>query len=300
MTNTPRIMIIVWSWKYGGMEEPYDSWEVAGRPGDRLIRIDERYSATAVNQVKQLIDAQEEAASVFLFLHRRHGYTNETLSHILEAINSARRTKNTVRGFLFGEGNDYIYIATQNRGLLGTKGTFSAMLQSPYHASSQLVSAVADANRRLLKVEHFNAVWRYYAHNFKAKLVELREDLFGAIWPISLEESVDSSTYYIFLQQTDNQLLFLRLLSFIGKIRKGSDLEQTLKNYEQQLKRSFFFDDCRENLKTVYGEQKGRLYESLVSEIRKQLFVHHQQVDLLQLRARFDDLLCEMPEAAYN
>ena len=43
MTSRNRVMLIVWWWKYGGLEKAWDEWSVAGYPeGHKLIRIDEQ------------------------------------------------------------------------------------------------------------------------------------------------------------------------------------------------------------------------------------------------------------------
>lgn len=298
--NTARTMIIVWSWKHGGLTATHDEWSTDSDINDKLIRADIPFTSTAIGLLRQMVEAEGLDRSVYLFLHRRHGYSQKAISQILNSLSDFQQSGGVVRSFLFGEGGDYIYIANNHRGLLGTKGTFSAKLASPYHEKDQLVSAIVRQEEKLVKSVHFNAVWQHYSYDFKAKIFELREDLFVAFLPFLDEEPLNSSVLYAFLQREENQLLFLRLLSFIGKIRKGTALENTLRSFEQTQKRSFFFDDCQENLKAVYGVQEGRLYEELVMFIKTHLFVHDQTVDLRQLRKQFDVLLRNMPELAYT
>jgi hypothetical protein len=300
MTYTPRTMIIIWSWKHSGMTAPFDIWEVEGSPDDRVIRMDVRWSTAAVPLLRERIEAEGLDRSVYLFLHRRHGYSEKAIAQLLGALSEARKSRRNTRSFLFGEGGDFIYIAHHPRGLLGTKGTFSAQFDSPYQEQPQRITAIADREKRLLKKVHFDTVWQRYTHNFKAKIFELREDLFRTLLPFMIDQKVDSGDVYQFFQQPENRPLFLRLLSFIGKLRKGSDLEQALRDYEQQQKRSFFFDDCQENLKAGYSERESQLYAALATDIRQQLLVANQQIDLLQLRHRFDELLSNMPESAYS
>lgn len=297
-----RIMIIIWDWKYGGLEVPFDEWGLKSTKysDDKVIRLDLRWSPQALKQLRELVEANIPNGQVYLFLHRNHGYNYKTIDQILSDLKEFPDATQRLRCFLFGEGNDYLYIAKQPRGLLGTKGTFSArMSYKAGNSNSQLISAVADKERKLLKKEHFDNIWKFYTNTFKAKIFELKEDLFANLLNFRQQNPPEPQALYNYIKQNENRLLFLRLLSFTGKVRKGSDLELALKKYENESKKSYLFDDCHVNLKIIYGEEESALYKQLVLAINQGLLGQDDYTDLIQLRDQFDSLLAALPESTY-
>ena len=152
----------------------------------------------------------------------------------------------------------------------------------------------------MLKRKHFDFVWNQYSHNFKAKIFELKEDLFISLSRFLFKTEIQPGEVYNYIKLSSNQLLLLRLLSFIGKIRKGSNLETQLKEFEQKHRRSYFFDDCHINLKTTYGENETNLYRQLTATISQGLLAHQPGFNFQLLRDQFDALLKAMPEPIYN
>lgn len=300
--RTKRIMIIVWTWKYDGLEAPYDEWSLNSKKyaGDKVIRVDAPWSPQAQKSIQELVKKNISEGHIYLFLHRNHGYNYKIIDQILSLLKVLPDATQKLRCFLFGEGNDYIYIAKQPRGLLGTKGTFSAIMPTNNNSKSkQLISAVADYDRKVLKKEHFDNTWKYYTNTFKAKIFELKEDLFANLLTFHQAAQTESQTLYNHIKQQENRLLFLRLLSFTGKVRKGSDLELALKKYENDRKKSYLFDDCHVNLKIIYGEEESALYKQLVLAINQGLLGRDDYTDLIRLRDQFDSLLAALPESTY-
>ncbi|GJM34066.1 MAG: hypothetical protein DHS20C18_30670 [Saprospiraceae bacterium] len=299
MTNRNRVMLIVWWWKYGGLEEAWDEWTVAGYPeGHKLIRMDEPRSAAGTALIRSCVEDHLENSDVFIFLHRNHGYNQQAIEEILSGLSDHQRHISQLKCFLFGEGNDDLYIAKQPRALLGTKGTFRANMHLPNHHGN-LIDAVANPATHQLKREHFDFVWKVYSHAFKAKVFELKEDLLTAFVDFSNMDLIPSGELYRYIRLPENRLLFLRLLSFTGRMRKGSDLERELIQWESREKRSLFFDDFSTNLKTTYGELEGRIYKNLVEAIKTHIFSVQGEADLPSIRGQFESLLSVMSEATY-
>ena len=298
-----RIMIIVWTWSFGGLETTYDEWTLNSKKykGDKVIRLDLKWSPRAKEVIQELVAQHIADARVYLFLHRSHGYNYKIIDQILSDLKSLPEATEKLRCFLFGEGNDYIYIAKQPRGLLGTRGTLSARMpvKNGKSNATQLISAVADEEKKTLKKEHFDNVWRFYTNTFKAKIFELKEDLFANLLEFHQQEQLPPRAVYDHIKQQENKLLFLRLLSFTGKVRKGSDLELALKKYENDFKKSYLFDDCHVNLKNIYGEDKSVLYKQLVTIINRGLLGQEDHTDLVLVRDQFDRLLDALPESTY-
>lgn len=298
MENRRRVMIIVWWWNYGGLEGESDQWKVAGSPtADCVIRIDQRYSQNAKNIIAEKARNFLHDSDVFIFLHRNHGYNGQAIEDILSEIKTGNSLEGNVRCFLFGEGNGSLYIASSPRGLLGTKGSFKAQR---VNGTTQLIDAKDPDKDTSLKRSHFNFVWNAYSKAFKAKIFELREDVFSALTPFLTKDGIKANELYQFLRNPNNKLLFLRLLSFTGKLRKGSSQEKVLLEQENLIGRALDFDDFSTNLETVYTENTTRIYKKLVEEFTKNIFSGTNEVDLKNLRDQFSDLLDSMPEEVYN
>lgn len=295
-----RIMIVIWSWRYGGMKENTDEWAVEGNSGDKLVRLDLKMSSEATDILQQKIQSYAQQGDVFVFLHRRHGYNQKNIKAILEQLNVEAYTESTIRCFLFGEGNDKIYIANQSKGLLGTRGSFSAKLENDTMEAAIYINAIANEDQKLLKRKHFDFVWNQYSHNFKAKIFELKEDLFHSLSPFLFLKEIQAGAVYNYIKLNENQLLMLRLLSFIGKVRKGSNLETKLREFEQQHRRSYFFDDCHINLKITYGEQLAQVYKELCANISSGLLAYEADFSFQTLRNQFDEMLQMMAGSTYN
>lgn len=295
----PRTIIIVWSWKLGGQVADGALWTVkgAGRGRDYVLCLDRPASPAAEAELRERIQYHlGEAGEVYLFLHRRHGYTPDAIVRLQAAISRPRR----LRCFLFGEGGDPIYLSRDFRGLLGTTGTFSTYLLRDVYPEGYLLTAVADAGQRLLQATHFDHIWLLYRQAFRARIFELREDLFDQAGELLLDEEAEPGRWYRFLSGADQQTLLLRLLSLAGKLRKGSRLELALRQREEDQGRNYAFDDFGPQLTTVYGEEGRRRYEFLVALVRRDVLARGQALPPHALRDAFDALLAVMPGATYN
>lgn len=298
-----RVMIIVWSWTQGGNSKVYEEWSISGSQNteDRIITLDEKAGILEDPILPQIIQAHLATANIFVFLHRSHGYSSKDIQQLLSSNRPLLQGDQELRCFLFGEGNDFIYLAKNPRGLLGTRGTFSANFQAddPHTMNPNYLDAVLDIDQRIIKKEHFEAVWTYYGSAFKAKILELKESLLSTLLPQHYDEDGKERNYYELIRQPDNKLLFLRLLSFVGKIRKDSDLEEELKKFEINNKKSYLFDDCNAHFKGIYGEEEQKVYQLLSDEIKSSILSRKQSSNLISMRNHFDALLEVMPEASF-
>jgi len=109
----------------------------------------------------------------------------------------------------------------------------------------------------------------------------------------------ENNSYYDLINQSNHRLLFLRLLSFVGKLRKGSDLEEELKKFEFNHKKSYLFDDCNAHFKGIYGEAQSKIYQQLSDAIKNSILSRRQTSDLISMRNNFNTLLEVMPEASF-
>jgi hypothetical protein len=291
-------MIIVWWWSYGGLGEDSDKWIVSDTSAeDCVVRIDQRFSPNAKSIIASNAVKHLEDSEVFIFLHRNHGYNGQAIEDILAEIKKHHPDASNVRCFLFGEGNGSLYIASNSRGLLGTKGTFNAQR---VNGTTQWIDAREDEEQKLLKKDHFDFVWNAYTKAFKAKVFELREDIFSSLSPFLTRKDTKADELYQHLRGPNNKLLFLRLLSFTGKLRKGSSQEKLLLEQENLLGRALDFDDFSTNLGTVYTGHTSSIYKNLSHYITQNIFTGTNQIDLKNLRDQFSELLQSMPEEIYN
>ena len=250
--STKRSMIIVWSWNEGGQVSGGDRWTVSGhRKGlDELICLDLRHSPAGLNHLLQLAEAElAEGRIVFLFLHRRHGYTPAAIESLQQQLTAEERP--ACRCFLFGEGGDPLYLFRDERGLLGATGTFSARIMDGQGRERRL-SAVADAGQHLLKAGHFQHTWQQYEHAFRERILELREDLFDSLGILLEKKEAPPGAVYRHLSEPGRRIMLLRLLSFTGRLRKGARLERELRACEEEQERTFSFDDLQAQLSAAY------------------------------------------------
>ena len=296
-------MIIVWSWTQAHADHPFDEWYTNStqHPLDRVIRLNERTSPKEQAVLFEVIRAYLPNSDVFVFLHRSHGYNSQNIDEILTDFSPILHNGQELKCFLFGEGNDFIYLAKNPRGLLGTKGSFSARFQQDgeEEVSPTDVDAIADLEQKLIKKEHFDAVWKYYGSAFKSKILELREILLSELLPSHYPNGKDRPSNYERIRQPEQRLLFLRLLSFVGKLRKGSDLEEELKKFEFIHKKSYLFDDCNAHFKGFNAEGQNKHYQELSNEIKNSILSQRKVTDLIAMRKHFNALLDVMPEASF-
>jgi Flp pilus assembly pilin Flp len=291
-----RTMIIVWSWCSSGLGEGI--WHTtANNSKDQLICKDILASKDAMTFLEETMKEQERAGNeLMIFLHRQHGYHQEHLQALTEKATPT--FNNRFKCFLFGEGADVIYLTNHPRGLLGTSGTFEA--QALFSNESIALSAVADAQRKVLHASHFNYVWNSYQLALQRLVFELKEDLLSTLGEYLTAEQFPPGAIYQILSEPVHRLLLLRLLSFNGRIRKGSGLAREIRTFERNNTRTLSFDNSRVQLKAAYGAAAVEYYTVLVGYISQHLLASGEAVSLLDLRKKFDELLDLLPGRTYN
>lgn len=291
-----KTMIIVWSWKSGGLGE--GDWRVAGsrHAGDQVLCRDWPAKVVPLQELIDLASNHRQGGDVMVFLHRQHGYHQEHIEKLSEA---ATDEQGSVRSYLFGEGSNAIYLTRDPRGLLGTSGTFSAQVCYDEQPSTY-INAIADEDRRELNPSHFSYVWDRYQHALRARIFELREDVLHELAALLPRTALEAGEGYEFLSRAEHRAVLLRLLSFSGRIRAGSDLAQELRQVERLAGRAFSFDDCGVQMEQAYGPKVAEVYHELAGFIRKKLLAKSTAVDMQELRQLFDELLRQIPGAVYN
>ncbi len=293
-----RTIIIVWSWKAAGTGEGV--WEIAGSANVKDLVVCRDWPVLPNGDIQQLTAlvrqyAQQEG-EVMLFLHRHHGYYPEHLKQLLYQVSEDQQER--LRCFLFGEGSDAIYLTNDPRGLLGTSGTFSARLNTV--GRSLEVSAIADAERRLLKSAHFNYVWDTYQLSLRRRIFELKEDIFDCLGQHLPQLTFAPGELYTLLSRPENRMLLLRLLSFVGRIRKGSEIAKEIRTFERNNNRTLTFDDCGIQLETSFGAPAAEQYALLAAYVLRHVLAKGDAASLPEIRERFADLLEQLSGLTYH
>ena len=228
---------------------------------------------------------EAEEHKIFVFLHRRDGFTDVDIRYLL-------KERNHHKYFLFGEGRDYIYHDTQIEGLLGEDSQF--FYQSPNLNQPEI--QVADDNKKIVFQPHFDKVWHHYENEFHTKIFELKEDLlshFFSLFPTHFD--LKFNQYFDHLNQ-DKPLLW-RVKSFMndGCNCLEEDEKKELEKYEKEEEKSFIFDDCRANLAKVENIEEE--YDEVVNILRRLLFDKGNKTEktlrhnLMELNREFEALL---------
>lgn len=286
--KTSRVILVVWSWRRSGIGEGI--WNVAGtnHANDQVICWDKKAGSDNFVELKQMaVSYIKNGEQLMVFLHRSHGYTQDHVKELVQLTLAS--SPSFLKCFLFGEGAEGIYLATDPRGLLGTSGTFSAKVN--HKGQSLNLSSIADIERKKLKPSHFNYVWELYEFSLRKQIFELKEDLLESLFTQKTTDVFEPGELYIFLNKVQNRLLMLRVLSFVGRIRKNSNLAKEIRTFERNTNRTFTFNDCKAYLESSYGSLLANDYELLADFILKNILSTGDIVDLVDLRSRFDALL---------
>ena len=288
-----RTILVVWSWQKSGLGEGI--WNIAGasHANDQVVCWDKIAGEESFIELKQMaVSYIKNNGELMVFLHRSHRYTQD---HIKELMQLALSSSVFLKCFLFGEGAEGIYLTNDTRGLLGTAGTFSAKMN--YEGQSIQRSSIADKERKELKPTHFDYVWEQYKFSLRKRIFELKEDILEQLFTQKIASTFAPGELYAILNKGSNRLLMLRMLSFVGRIRKNSNLAKEIRTFERNTNRTFTFYDCKAHLESSYGIVSADDYTRLADFILKNMLSKGDVVDLLDLRSRFDALLIHVFES---
>ena len=95
-------------------------------------------------------------------------------------------------------------------------------------------------------------------------------------------------------------MLLLRLLSFVGRIRKHSDLAREIRTFERNSNRTLTFDDCGIQLETAHGPAAAEAHAILASYILRNVLSRGAEVSLLELREKFEEVLLQISGLTYH
>lgn len=298
MEQPARTIIVVWSWAASGVGAGTWGVDDGGMTANKVVCQDIRATADgALDQLKQLLETHTaDGGDVMLFLHRHHGYEQQHTSALLALPLPTGHGQHHC--FLFGEGADPIYLTNNPRGLLGISGTFAAQLSRG--DITLPLTAIADANRRLLRPAHFDYVWQLYERAIARSIFELREDLLSFLCQQLPKTTFASGDLYALVSVAKQRLLLLRLLSFVGRVRKSSALAIELRGWERRHNRTYTFDDCEAQLSATYGPAIAAQHATLAAYLLKHVLAKGEPVYLPELRDQFDALLQAFPEKSYH
>ena len=292
-----RTIVVVWSWNRSGLGE--GEWHIAGSNHieDRVVCLDRPASPNALDTLTEVLtDYSRDGGEVMLFLHRHHGYFQDHLKSLIHL--PLDESHGQVQCFLFGEGADEIYLTSNARGLLGTSGTFTANMI--FEGQQVESSAIASTGRRELKASHFDYVWQAYRQALRRRIYELKEDVLATLAQALPDTVFAPGEVYQVLNLPENRALLLRLLSFVGRIRKHSDLAREIRTFERNSNRTLTFDDCGIQLETTHGQAAAEQHAVLAAYILRNVLAKGGEVSILELREKFEELLLQISGLTYH
>ena len=178
---------------------------------------------------------QEEADSkIYVFLHRNDGFNQHSADQIF-------KNTDVDRCFLFSDGRDFIYYATQGIGLIDDDGDF--YFHPPVQKRPKI--EVANDEKRWVFHSYFNQTWNYYQNEYSAKLLELREDILDFyMGRVDDLDSPMSINHFNEMLMADTYLQ-LRVKSFVEHPMLSEKEYNMLRALEQQSQKSYSFDDLQ-------------------------------------------------------
>ncbi len=291
-------MVIAWKWRPPAIEENLreKEWRVDDTNTDLLYCLSQdKWSADHIAEKLERLFYGDPSAQIQLFLHRQ-AYRKESLDHIFDHLNTrfGRKTISQIKGFLFGQDRDFIYIKTQKAGLLGTNGRLGGTVS--VGGEEREFQVIKEDG--VIYPAQFNKVWDYYAHEFKQKIFDVFEQLMIRLFPAcETDREIDAAELYQMIKKDD--LLVLRLRSLQNKKLE----EEKLIEIEKKEGRSYGFEDCRSNLETLYGERTAASYDELNQALDSIMAPETEKVNpkerLTAVRKSFVKLLESMPEATF-
>lgn len=320
-TSLPqRIMIIVWKWKTSIVEND-GKWRTNHKPQteDCIYCLSDKESfTTRFEKICRIASECAPNAQVYIFWHRTSSYDSKSVGEILEKLN-AEQPEQKAECFLFGQGSDFIYIGINEKGLLspdgaGGEGCFGGI------RNNEPIEVVVNEEERIIHYLHFESIWNYYSHLFKARIFDLKEDFllhFYSWWlrdeavnPLLLTDSLKTS-----------EDLYRRLKAFAHGLSEEDHLkikreitEAKVQNDENKIselsKRHndlYVMDNCLPNLQSIYGAEVANAYLQLAQLIKENILdvpvFSDKQIrpseTLKDIRLKFKNLLHTMPEEAY-
>ena len=279
-----QTMIIVWKW-----EDLYDQnkidphFPVYENPDWKVVRINERRSESAIKDLAYLINENQQKGDLQVFLHKDHGYSSKDFSLLTQQISDSG---SSVKYFLFGGGDDFIYYAHSEAGLLDDFGGFMDEPEYEYRRigfDGTVTSGIEkvcvfrknlQSGKEEILPYFFRKVWDYYQNDFTRKIYNLKQQFFNEVYPFYLNRSKGE---VFSLNQTlrDNHS---NLLNEISVFCQPENLEMALLP-GGELK-------YRDN----YIKIKNILIQKVLNNTKNQNTLE----DLVEIRAGFNTLLSEL------
>lgn len=288
-----KTILIVWKWDDlvdDGLRTDLFC-PVYNKPDYNIIRVNEKRTEASVKGLGEIIAGLNATGKVQVFLHRDHGYSVEDITSLKELVLDL---DHKVKYFLFGGGDDFIYYACSEMGLLDDFGNFMdepefgfRKLDSKGNTISGVkVVSVTKFNNITKRTEvlpyYFEKVWKYYEYEFVKKIYHLKQEFFHTVYPACVLNGAKPFLLGDVLKQTDSNL-YNALAYFCNEISAQTNgSARVIKDFElDQL--------CQQDSakKQVYQQLKEMLHRKTFGKSPEPTEIK----DLHQLRDGFDALL---------
>ena len=333
-TPTSKIMIIIWRWNMlkqidGPYLHAHPNWEKEFEQlkGKAFEVIPVQHSPQTQNSYvirAHLVENEEDTASrkflyqlldsyggegthLYLFLHRKNGYSQKTL----KSIQNDR--SDISRGFIFGEGLGPLYVQDTYGGLLGGKDFFDGWMTME-KGNKRKVSVVEKKEKQVVRVlqPYFDRVWNQHSFPLRDMLVALNQDVLDFLLPFMNPLNTENISLHTLSQRLmREELLCLRIKSFIQEEIPGLDDDDEeddfmpeeiylvkLIDFESKHHASYHFKDLKEQLLAKNSQDQGELdtsYKHLCSVLQSLLYPSPEasisQEELRAFRDHFSKLL---------
>jgi len=315
-----RIMIIVWKWKASIVEND-GKWRTNHKPQteDCIYCLSDKESfTTRFEKIRRIASECAPNAQVYIFWHRTSSYDSKSVGEILKKLKADHPDQKT-ECFLFGQGSDFIYIGINEKGLLSPDG---AAGEGGFGGirNNEPIEVIVNEEERIIHYLHFESIWNYYSHLFKARIFDLKEDFLLHFYSWWLgDEAVKPAHLTDSLKESED--LYRRLKAFahglsekdheeikneITTAKEQNDDEKiiTLSRQHYDL---YVMDNCLPNLQSIYGVEVANAYLQLAQLIKENILdvpvFSDKQIrpseTLKAIRLQFKNLLHTMPEEAY-
>ena len=294
-----RIMVIVWKWE--DLADPNhcidEHFPVHSSPDSSIIRINELKSPDAFSRLSSQINESLLHGKVIAFLHREHGYSEEDIEELYQLIPNK---SSEVKYFLFGEGEDYLYYAHSEQGMLDDFGGFMDEPEFEFNRPGingerltgiERVSVLRENGRTgqpELRPYYFDKVWEYYQNDFIRKIHSLKLDLLNALFPYYLDPNPKEKLPIGELLNQQNKELYLTLHSFCKTASK------------QPVNRNEDFTQLITNVFKGNLRNSREKYLAIKQTIEEIIFAPDSTAgkvaDLEKVRNGFDELLNTLPQ----
>ncbi len=295
MRSRQRIIVIVWKWAAHNLQNE-GKWYIGQKETDSdvLYCLSENSGFQAYNEeILSILQHHSPNADAMVFFHRKSlpqqiDFPGLLLKYKSILCENALASCN-IKLFDFGSGEDFLYLANNDDGLLGVNGEFPSR---KYWINAETgeqkcvdIDFFVDKKAQVLRSNAFNKMWDHYFYSVKKKTMILREELLRHFLNFTTDKDPkDALVFYDQLQAAEP--LKLKVKSFMNK---KVSLPPGAKNGNG------LFNNGEGYFKATYGEDAENAYQQLKDQLDVLLNPPFDPVVPYELfrgiRDGFDDLL---------